>query len=332
MLQNIIKYVNLVSYPNTHCVIGSAARTTVLKDYIPQIQQILPPFLDLTIPTRLIHFDPRFDSQIDFLHEYFKSKKMGFTYEIIQFSDSNKMHIWKSKNNIIEVICINREFHYPSRYDSNNGDILFFQELIKSVLQINSKLIVQDYSGNDTNLIFKKLYNQSSNKDAFKNNILFDFTYGHNHCDVDFEKYNPIVDSNGNFVNILLMNIDELMPILHISPIINEHINTYYIKMYREIVNVIPIDYRRKIKIESGEHTFGIVGYKNLYTIHNSLEEIIEILKKELKPIIDIFRQIGIMNSEKEALLNELLTNYRNYTLKSNPDVDWWSTQFYKIK
>ena len=73
------------------------------------------------------------------------------------------------------------------------------------------------------------------------------------------------------------------------------------------------------------------LGYKNLYTIHNSFEEIIEILKMELKPIIDIFRQIGIMNSEKETLLHELLTNHRNYTLTSKPDINWWSTQFYKI-
>ena len=331
-MKNIINYAKNISYPNTYCVIGSAARTTVLKDYIPQIQQILPPFLDLTMPTRLINFDPRFDSQIEFLHTYFKSKNMGFTYEIIQFSDSDSMHIWKSKNNIIEVICISSEFHYPSMYRHNDNDVWFFQELIKSALKINSKLIVQDYSGNDTNLVFKILYNQSSNKDAFKKNILFDFTYGHNHCDVDFEKYKPIVDSDGNFVNILLMNIEELMPILHFSPIINEHINTYYIKMYKEIVDVIPIDYRRKIKIEYGEHIYGLVGYKNLYTIHNSFEEIIEILKMELKPIIDIFRQIGIMNSEKETLLHELLTNHRNYTLTSKPDINWWSTQFYKIQ
>jgi hypothetical protein len=323
---NVINYTNLIPYPITHCIIGSVARTTILKDYIPRIQQILPPFLDLTLPTRLINFDPRFDRQIDFLHEYFRSKNMGFTYDY-----SNGMHIWKSENNIIEVICINAEFHYKSSYSTNNSDTWFFEKLIESALEFNSKLIVQDYSGNDTNMIFKILYNQSPNKDAFKKNILFDFTYGNNHCDIDLEQCKPIYDLAGNFVNVMLMSVDDLMPLFKTNPIIDEHIYTYYIKMYREIIDVIPVDYRRKMKIESGEDTIEIVGYKNLYTINNSFEEIIDILQTELEPIITVFRNLEMMNPEKETLLHNLLTNYKSYTLISKPDINTWSTQFYKI-
>lgn len=330
-IKNVITYTNQIPYPITHCNIGSVARTTILKDYIPRMQQILPPFLDLTMPTRLINFDPRFDNQIDFLHEYFRSKNMGFTYSTITFSDSNGMHIWKSENNIIEVICISIELNYQSSYNNNNGDIWFFEKLIESALEINSKLIVQDYSGNDTNMVFKILYNQSLNKDAFKKNILFDFTYGNNHCDVDLEKYKPIYDSDGNFVNVILMSVDELMPLFKTNPIIDEHIYTYYIKMYREIIDVIPVDYRRKMKIESGEKTIGFVGYKNLYTINNSFEEIINILQRELEPIITVFRHLGMMNPEKETLLHNLLTNYKSYTLISKPDINWWSITFCKI-
>jgi len=324
-------YVTNNPYPITHCVIGSAARTTVLKDYVPRMQQILPLFLDLTMPTRLIHFDPRFstsgENQIDFLHEYFKSKDIGFKYD-----DSEGMHIWRSENNVIEVICMNQNFEYPSNIkNSMNNDSWFFEGLIASALAMNTKLIVQDYTGNDTSVIFKMLFDQSPNKEEFKNNILFDFTYGHNHCDVDLEKYKPITDDNGNFLNIMLMSVDELMPLLHTHPFIDEHINNHYVNKYREIVNIIPVDYRRKKKIESGEMGIGLVGYMNKYTIHDSYEKIIDILKSELDQILPILRHIGIMNPEKEDLLQELINNHGNYTVNSKPDINWWSTQFYRI-
>jgi hypothetical protein len=291
------------------------------------MQQILPPFLDLTMPTRLINFDPLFDNQIPFLHEYFNSKNIGFTYD-----DSDGMHIWRSDDHIIEVIIISQNFNYTLRYqDSSNNDDWFLKGLIDSALSINSKLIVQDYTGYDTDIIFKMMYDIYPNKDAFKKNILFDFTYGHNHCDVDLEKYKPIYDSAGNFVNIMLMSVDELMPLFKTNLIIDEHINTYYVNKYREIVNIIPVDYRRKMKIESGENIIGFVGYKNLYTINSSFEEIINILQMELEPIIAILRHIGIMNPEKETLLHNLLTDYKSYTLITKPDINTWSTQFYKI-
>jgi len=312
--QELLNYVTKNPYPNTHCIIGSAVRNENLDEYIPKIQQILPPFLDLTMPTRLINFDPRFDTQFLFLHQYFDSKQIGFIHD-----DSEGVHIWRSEDNIIEVIIINYEFNYSS-------DEWFLQGLIDSALAINVKLIVQDYTGNDTSDIFKQLFNQSNNKDAFKKNILFDFTYGNNHCDVDLEKYKPIVDSDGNFINIMLMTVDELMPLLHSHPMIDEHIHSYYIKKYREIVNIIPVDYRRKMN-----NVTGFVGFNNLYTINNSFEEIINILKIELEPVIKIFRHVGLMNPEKEILLNELITNYKNYTLTTKPDIYWWSVQFYKI-
>jgi hypothetical protein len=331
IMQRLLHYIGANPYPLTYCAIGSATRVTVLSDYIPRMQQILPPFLDLTMPTRVINIDPRFSSSgendINFLHEYFKSKNIGFTYD-----NSNGMHRWISENNVIEVIWINQEFDYPSNIKNNvNNNSWFFEGLIESAFSINSKLIVQDYSGNDTSLIFKMLFDQSLNKEEFKNNIIFDFTYGHNHCDVDLERYKPLEDSKGNFINIMLMTVEELMPLLHTHQLIDEHINNHYINKYREIINIIPVDYRRKKKIESEEMGIGLVGYMNKYTIHDSFEKIINILKSELDQILPILRHIGIMNPEKEDLLQELINNHGNYTVNSKPDINWWSTQFYKI-
>lgn len=325
--EELLDYVVNNPYPNTHCIIGSYARFQILNNYVPRMQQILPPFVDLTIPTRLINFDPLFDDQIEFIHTYFDSKNIGFKYD-----DSDGMHIWRSDDYIIEVIIISHHFTYSHGHqDTSDNDDWFLKGLIDSALSINSKLIVQDYSGSDTSIVFKMMYEQCQNKTAFKNNILFDFTYGNNHCDVDLEKYKPIINSSGNFVNIMLMSVDELMPLFKTNPIIDEHILNYYINNYREIINIIPADYRRKMKIESGANAIGFVGYKKLYTISTSFDEIINILRMELVPIINILRHNGIMNSEKEEILNNLLTNHKNYTLTSRPDINEWSASFIKI-
>lgn len=327
----ILEYIKRNPYPNTELVIGGAVRVTELKDYVLQIQQVMRPTLDLTKPTRIVNFDPGFDSparsQISFLHEFFKSKDIGFTYD-----DSEGMHVWRSKDNIIEVIIVNIEFNYSGAHGSNeNNSDWFFQGLIDSSLQNNSKLIVQDYSGRNTRTVFKMFFEMSPNKQEFKNNILFDFSYGNNHCDIDLLKYQPIFDPSGNFVNIMLMSVEELLPLLHTHPFIDEHIHSHYISEYRNIIDVIPVDYRRKMKIEAGDNIFGLVGYKNLYTIDTSFDEIINILRRELMPVLTAFREIGIMNPGKDAFIEDLLSNYRNYTLTSNPNVDHWSNQFIKI-
>lgn len=330
ILKEVLNYHHMNPYPNTHCVIGSAARTTNLTKYLPQMQQILPPFLDLSTQTRLIHIDPNFENQIEFLHEYFNSKNIGFTYD-----DSEGMHIWRSTDNVIEIIIICISFYYSTSSqtlfnETSPNSEWFFEGLINTALLTNSKLIVQDYSGHDTHFIFKKLYESSPNKQAYRNNILFDFSYGHNNCDLDLIKYHPLYDQ-GNFINIMLMSVDELMVHLHNHPFIDEHINNYYVIAYRSIIDIIPVDYRRKMKIEAGDQSLGLICYKNLYDINTSYDEIISIFCRELEPIITVFRKIGYMNSEKEVLLKELLSGYRNYTLVTKPDIYHWSNQFIKI-
>lgn len=309
-------------YPLTEIGIGSCARTSSLDTYTPDMQQILRPTLDLTMPTRLVHFDPLFDNQINFLQMYFKSKNIGFTYD-----DSDGIHIWRSEDNIIEVIIIPSNFYYTCPYKQGSQDDKFLEELCEISLKTNNKLIVQDYSGGDTCTIFKILYNKSPDKQRFRNNILFDISYGQNQCHINLTKYKPIMTPNDDFVNIMLMTVDELMPLIHTNQIIDDHIHNYYKKEYGMIVNVIPIDYRRKMLNDTGK-TFQLDCYKNLYTMESSYDEIIAVLQKELYPVISMLKHIGLMDNEKEGLLNELLTNYRNYTLTSKPDIYWWSTQF----
>ena len=143
-----------------------------------------------------------------------------------------------------------------------------------------------------------------------------------------------IYDFENNFLNILLLTIDELMDYLNINPLMNtvkEHIMNHYIKEYREIINVIPVDIRRKMLIESGKNVITLTLYKNLYTFQSSYDDMIEILKKEIMPYIQIFRKLKYMSVEKETLLHELLTNYKNYKLDTNPDIYKWTDGFIQL-
>ena len=48
-------------------------------------------------------------------------------------------------------------------------------------------------------------------------------------------------------------------------------------------------------------------------------------------PVIKILHEIKFMTPEKENLLNELLTNYNNYKLNTNPDIYKWTEGFIRI-
>jgi len=330
IMQDILTYLDRNPYPITHVGIGTAPHVNTINDYTLNIQQVLPPFINLDTPTRLIHFDPIFQSEyrdnINFLNQYFNSKQLGFTHD-----DSEGMHIWRSTDNIIEVIVIPIEIKYTNIYSDSKDSEWFLEKLINIALRYNNKLIVQDYTGRDTSMIFKMLYEKSDNKVEFRNNILFDFTYGENSCYIDLTKHQPIIDKNSNFINIMLMNPEELIPIMHLNPIIKERVHSYYINEYRLIVDNIPVDIRRKVKIDAGDKSLQMQNYRNLYTTETSYEELFNILRKELSPIVLILKEIGIMTPDKEIMLETLISNWKNYTIHSKPDINDWSNNFSKI-
>jgi hypothetical protein len=129
----------------------------------------------------------------------------------------------------------------------------------------------------------------------------------------------------------MLMNIDELRPYLDYHPIIKEHIHKFYTKKYRDITDIIPVDIRRKMLVETKNENQRLVCYRNLYTIESSYNEIINILRNELTIIFDILREIKLITPEKEAMIQDLLDNYKNYTFDSKPSIYDWSTGFNKI-
>jgi hypothetical protein len=127
------------------------------------------------------------------------------------------------------------------------------------------------------------------------------------------------------------MDINELRPFLDYHPSIKEHILKYYIGQYRQIIDIIPVDIRRKMLVEQKNQQHKLISYKNLYNIDSSYEDIINVLSKEIMEIILILKEIKYMTPEKENIINELLTNYKNYTFDTKPSIYDWSIGFNKI-
>jgi hypothetical protein len=127
------------------------------------------------------------------------------------------------------------------------------------------------------------------------------------------------------------MDIDELKPHLNYHPLIKDHIYKFYTKKYRDITDIIPVDIRRKMLVEIRNENHRLVCYKHLYSIESSYDDIINVLRNELSIIINILKEIKFATPEKEAIIEDLLTNYKNYTFESKPSIYDWSTRFNNI-
>ncbi len=322
----------------TYFGIGTYPRVQSLEQFTPEIDQLIPVFMkehiEKTSDTiRILLIDPEFDNCMDFLHRYFASTPYDLDYD-----DSEEFNRWISGDQRIEIIVINM---YMRNTDSHGiyGQLpnvihihdTFLKDFVDLTLQNNSKLIVQDYTGADTRDIFKNIYSMSYNKELFKKKILFDITYGENHCHIDLTTEKPIYDLHGDFINIMLLNIDELRPLFDYHPKIKKYVTDFYISEYTKIIIVIPVDIRRKVLIDSGEKIVLCNGtMKYHYTLDSSYETLIEILRSELDCIIPVLMEINIIDERKrDYIYGELLTNYKNYTLTSKPkDIYFWCAQF----
>lgn len=324
-LESIVQYIIANQRDYTYVGIGSSPRTTTLEDFNSVLDQIIPEFVrdiikNTTKTITLVHFDPRFKDCMNFLLEYFDAQPYNLIYDKSEYYSK-----WISSDYRIEILIFNFAIYYPNHE-------WFFEQLINSTITKNNQLVVQQFTGLELTSIFKKFYENCNNKNIFKQRILFDITYGYDcHCMTDMSKYKPLYFPDNNFINIQLLEINELRPLFNTNEIIDTFIKNYYIKEYRNIIDTITIDYRRKMLIENGENIQNLIIYQNKYTIESSYDVIIEILKTELIPIISVLREIKFMTFEKESILHELLTNYKNYTLTSKPNIYKWCEEFIRV-
>jgi len=294
IITDLLEYCRRNPYEITSLNVGSGPRTTNLKEFDEKQDQILPKFIrniidntDQTI--RIIHFDPMFHSNFEFLHAYFNSQNI-----ILNYNNSDQINRWITPDYRVEIMI------FPILFESNT----LYSNFALNSLITNTKLIVQCYTGIELDPIFQELYSIVSNKEQFKNNILFDISYGKDcHCMTDMSKYEPLYDAHGNFVNLTLLNESELNGIINRDSLIDDYIKTYYVKKYKKIIN-LTTDYRRKIKGDT------ILFHEYGYTNDSSPDEIMHHIIEMLLPIINILRELNVITQDKLEILRNLFSNY----------------------
>jgi hypothetical protein len=324
VLSNVLEYSEANPREYTYIGIGSAPYLPLDK-LDEKTDQILPKFLieyiqstDETI--RVIHIDPEFNRHLEKMKDYFKvgkwSEKIMMDFE---YDNSDEMHIWRTNDHRIEVIIIQEAVHHPNKWSKEDNE-WFFQKYVNLTLKYNHKLVVQEYTGHELNDLRKKLYEECLNKEAFKKKILIDITYGNDcHCGTNLSKYKPFYDEYLDFYNMTLLTKQEMVNIIGKNQEIDEIIKVFFIKKFRNLVNYIHVDYRRKTKGDT--IMYGHDGYNN----QSSPDEIMHILQQELNQIFSVFEMLNLMSSEKKNLIQNLFEKYKEY------DMYQWNQQILSI-
>jgi len=296
ILHELLDYALKNPYDYTYIGIGTSPETIPLNI---KNDQLIPVFVEDIIrdtfkSIRIMHFDPKFDNKIDYLNIYFDEK--GYVY-----NNGYGMHVWKSKDNRIEIIINSIEIH------DNDA---FLETMTNYTTSNKKQLVVQEFTGRELSELHIKFYSYAYDKVSYKKNVLFDITYGMNcGCGTDLSLYKPFYDEEGNFYNILLFTPAELIEVFGKIPKIDEYIRNYYIKHYRRVIEGIHPDYRRRVQ------GLPLRGYENKYKLDAPIETIIGVFRSEIYKIIDIFKILGMVSKEKEAKLEHLFYNYLDYDM-----------------
>lgn len=315
ILENVHEFSSVNPRDLTHIAIGSSPRCADMTKFTPEIDQLLPQFIMKEIETttktiRIIHIDEFTERSLPFLHEYFASFKVkGLNF---RHDDSEGMNIWTTDDQRIEIIFLFINIFHGVNMNQGadqQNDTWFLERMIKSILDNKNQLIVQEYTGHELTGFFKMLYGANDRKELFKNNILFDITYGNDcSCMTNMTKHFPRYKPNGTFYNFLLYNYEEMLEFVGIDDKINDILKIYFLKKYNHNLDYYHVNYRRKI-----------IGNSSMYNFPNydslTAEEIMNLLIKELKPSIIIFELLGFINNAKSIEINDLFNDYKKYDM-----------------
>jgi hypothetical protein len=273
----------------TYIGIGTKNRVDDVDAFHADIDQILPVFLNTVQKTiRVIHFDPYFAERYDngFLSRYFMKK--GF----MLLGD-----YWTSPDFRIEVIII------PENLDND----FFLKDMMAQAIKFKSQLVVQEFTGQELIPKFKYLYSQfnDTDKEYIEKNILFDITYGTEcSCVTPLTKFYPIM-KDGYFLNFALYTEEKMLNMIGVDPKMDELIKGNVMKTLSRVLNEDHVNYRKAVRGEE------LLFQSTNYSHNSSAEEIMTVLLKRIKDILNILQKLNALTQEKLNLFEAHSKNYR---------------------
>lgn len=275
--------------------IGSVFRYPNLNQLTIDIDHVYPEFLRSYNGTmRLIHYDPQFEKAWDFTDIYFKEK--GF------FKCQNN-NTWRSQDNRIEFIILPEIFKHS---------VEFFKEIASVCMP--EKLIVQDFSGKSLSDFFLQTYYSFSENQRliFKKKVIFDITYtDESPCSPNMKDF-PVVDSENNFVNFLLILPEDLLNYLE-YPRFKILIKDVFKKKYKDILNREHTNYRRRRNKD-------VCLFPSEYSSMEEPEKIFIVLKEKLDSCIPALKHFDFPVEKYQDLMRDYLSYdmYKWYTIMNN--------------
>jgi len=321
-LANIYEYSVANPREYNYIAIGSSPRTTILHQFTPKIDQLLPQFLvdDIINPSkrertfRIVHIDATTEKDLPFLHEYFnlKSKMMGINFV---YDDSEEMHVWRSDDFRIEIMFLfvyiyhGMDIQYQT-VNSRVDDTWFLEKMVETTLKNKNKLIIQEFSGHSLEKTRKIIYaNYKQNIDQrklFLNNILM---HDECHCGLAIDTYRPQVKPDGSFYQFPLYSTDEMKALIGTDDNINEILKNYFVRNFKMNLSNHHINYTRKTT--GANLMYNVDEYNETITA----DEIMNILIKILSSDLECLDRLGFLTDSIKENITELFTNYKNYDL-----------------
>ena len=273
-----------------------------LSELTDNWDQLIPVFMRSVRNARILHYDPAFAyaDRLNFLKVYFESK--GF----VQAGDLQ----WTSPT--MDVKLYARRIEHPA-------DDGLLAELVEEAIAHSTKLVIQEFTGQELQPTLKQLYASCSSRASFKRHVLLDMTYGTDcHCMTDMVKCKPLYTREGDFVNFRLYSKDEILSHIGDSPEMNALIKTYVVKEYLETLN-LQVDYRRRCQGDTV--LFGTESYGDTSTP----DEIMAYIQSRLTPSLHLLDVLGVMTEAKWEKVWFLFDNYKTYNMYD------WNTVMMKM-
>jgi len=296
----------------TYLSIGSCPHAISIADLNEKSDQMVPKFLRIHILNNecvnVILIDPMFSesSRVELMKSYFErieselSLKLQICFDFglnIVTGKTCNYYSGICKNFSIKVFCETFDYH-----DLHHLDI-FIHHVLQSE---KSKLIIQQFSGEESLRFAKSLFESSTKKSDFCNRILVDMTFGDCSCSTDMSTTCPIYTSTGNFFNFLLYS-DEFLRSMNFESLpqnAKRYIIKYFTKIYKERLNRRHVDFRRTSRKED------CLFEENKYL---DCESIFGLLEKELLVNVGILRKLGVFDDLKIDMLRKLFETHKDY-------------------
>lgn len=296
-METVLKHLSDEPVELVYLGIGSCPHVAQGQTLEAKYDQLIPvcfhePIVRDKKQTRIIHFDPAFDQYKDFLGSYFSN------WNLIPMDIEGG---WSWISETLEVLV------FPQRID-HDEHYWFFESLCQTILDTKGKLVIQEYTGYELTSLNQKLYEGCNQQEKFKRRILLDMTFGTDSgCCTDMTKAQPFYDYNGNFLNFHFATDADAKRWIGISLKVDELLLRKYRAKYLQTLNHIHVDYRRK---RNGDTLlYGSPDYTNDATP----DEIMAVLKKQLKPSFDILVALRAIDASKQTTFQELFEIYKTH-------------------